>query len=340
MFVRESIAALADWIAAGVETFPRRVVLVSAGAGATRASLLTSSNGAVWRLEKSESDSALSGASMRSVLSDYIAGAVVSSLRRDPTESPEDDQRLHDAVDQLLSALQVDTAAEFRATLFGEAFVLPFSRAELGALVQPLAARFNERVRHWYVRFSRQAPVDAVLVWGDLLTCIDVEQTLRHTFSDSEVHVLSSHCVSRGVVRVMGLSEARELPGHAVSMQQRIPCLEGLWVPQASEAGRAGKGAVLVRLDVDEAPIVPIGDTLRIGRSPSADLPISPFHGEASNAHAVILRKGSLYVLADLNSTNGTYVNGRRVNGPTPLRDGDMIGLAVDGPRFRFNMSW
>ena len=63
---------------------------------------------------------------------------------------------------------------------------------------------------------------------------------------------------------------------------------------------------------------------------------IADSHPEVSNAHAVILRKGSIYELKDLESTNGTYVNGRLLTGTTQLTHGDVITLAVDGPRFRF----
>jgi hypothetical protein len=43
--------------------------------------------------------------------------------------------------------------------------------------------------------------------------------------------------------------------------------------------------------------------------------------------HAVIRREGDAFVLRDAGSAAGTYVNGRRVEGPCPLRSGDAIGL-------------
>lgn len=44
-----------------------------------------------------------------------------------------------------------------------------------------------------------------------------------------------------------------------------------------------------------------------------------------SRYHARLDWTGSMYVLEDLGSKNGTWVNDRRLEGPTPLNDGDMI---------------
>jgi len=44
-----------------------------------------------------------------------------------------------------------------------------------------------------------------------------------------------------------------------------------------------------------------------------------------SRYHARIRREGGQYLVEDLDSKNGTLVNGRRIAGPTALRDGDRI---------------
>jgi pSer/pThr/pTyr-binding forkhead associated (FHA) protein len=51
-----------------------------------------------------------------------------------------------------------------------------------------------------------------------------------------------------------------------------------------------------------------------------------------SRHHAHIRRVGSQFFLEDLNSTNGTFVNGERVATPHILQDGDSIQIA---PRFQ-----
>ena len=81
------------------------------------------------------------------------------------------------------------------------------------------------------------------------------------------------------------------------------------------------------------ARVEPIeGLTLDIGRRPAGEgrpslvLP----DGTVSGAHARIQRaadRPDLFVLHDLASTNGTFVDGRRIVGPTPLSDGAVLFL-------------
>src|SRR5215831_18973785 len=46
-----------------------------------------------------------------------------------------------------------------------------------------------------------------------------------------------------------------------------------------------------------------------------------------SKEHCIIERRGNQFVLRDLGSLNGTYVNGERVVGERPLRHADEIAL-------------
>ncbi|MCH4083228.1 MAG: FHA domain-containing protein [Parafannyhessea sp.] len=61
-----------------------------------------------------------------------------------------------------------------------------------------------------------------------------------------------------------------------------------------------------------------------VGRSPSSDIVINePF---VSATHARFTLQGPALVLEDLNSKNGTLVNGRPIGGqPVTLRDGDEV---------------
>lgn len=66
-----------------------------------------------------------------------------------------------------------------------------------------------------------------------------------------------------------------------------------------------------------------------VGRSPSSDIVIDePF---VSSSHARFTLQGPVLVLEDLNSTNGTLVNGHPIAQPVTLRDGDeiQVGNAV-----------
>mgnify|MGYP003498818034 FL=1 len=65
---------------------------------------------------------------------------------------------------------------------------------------------------------------------------------------------------------------------------------------------------------------------LTIGRLPDNDIVINnPMVGRH---HAkIVMEQGERYEIIDLQSTNGTYVNGRKVKGQMPLRPGDRIML-------------
>jgi pSer/pThr/pTyr-binding forkhead associated (FHA) protein len=68
-------------------------------------------------------------------------------------------------------------------------------------------------------------------------------------------------------------------------------------------------------------------DNYLIGSEPPADL-IVPL-SRVSSQHACITRAASGYTICDLDSRNGTFINGKPIGAePQPLADGDQIGLA------------
>lgn len=66
-------------------------------------------------------------------------------------------------------------------------------------------------------------------------------------------------------------------------------------------------------------------DLLRIGRDPANDFVVNDI--EISRNHAKIFRIDDTFKIEDLNSTNGTFLNGRQINKPEKLKDGDLISL-------------
>src|SRR5215470_15660842 len=53
-----------------------------------------------------------------------------------------------------------------------------------------------------------------------------------------------------------------------------------------------------------------------------------------SKEHCVIEQRGAEFVLRDLGSLNGTYINGERVRGEGALKHGDEIALGATRARF------
>jgi len=113
-------------------------------------------------------------------------------------------------------------------------------------------------------------------------------------------------------------------------------------VPRTGALVVLGNGTSLEGL---RAPrLVPLaGLTLDIGRrsGPSAGNGAQVLvlaDSTVSGSHARIQRATSgsdLFIIQDLSSTNGTYVDGRRIGGPVPLRDGAVLFLGSQALVFR-----
>ena len=69
------------------------------------------------------------------------------------------------------------------------------------------------------------------------------------------------------------------------------------------------------------------GDTLRIGRHPDNEVQIDSM--AVSRHHCLLARApgGGAWVVEDLGSNNGTLLNGARVKGKAPVKDGDVLGI-------------
>jgi DNA-binding winged helix-turn-helix (wHTH) protein len=76
------------------------------------------------------------------------------------------------------------------------------------------------------------------------------------------------------------------------------------------------------------------GDSV-IGRDPRSQVWLD--HEGVSRRHAQIriAKDSERPMLTDLGSTNGTFVRGERVEGPTPLADGDVIKVGSVSVKFR-----
>jgi hypothetical protein len=71
-----------------------------------------------------------------------------------------------------------------------------------------------------------------------------------------------------------------------------------------------------------------------IGRGSEADLRIEDRF--ASGVHCRVYSRGNDYLLEDMQSTNGTFLNGERIDGEEQLRDLDEI--AIGDTTFRFEL--
>lgn len=90
---------------------------------------------------------------------------------------------------------------------------------------------------------------------------------------------------------------------------------------------RPGAGLTVVRSETRAGESVEVRDSVVIGRDEGADLMVDDAY--ASEFHARVTNQSGSLSLLDLGSTNGTYVNGRRVTSPQELNRGDSVQIGT-----------
>ncbi len=73
----------------------------------------------------------------------------------------------------------------------------------------------------------------------------------------------------------------------------------------------------------DQLLVYPLQQTVNIGRDPDNRIHLPG--NSVSRFHAILEPSGDGYAIRDLNSTNGTFVNGSPVRLPVLLREGDVV---------------
>lgn len=86
-----------------------------------------------------------------------------------------------------------------------------------------------------------------------------------------------------------------------------------------------------------------IDEVIAIGRDPRCQIVVDPLRFASVSRRHVEVRPGESQVgeqpswwICDLNSSNGTYLNGRRLQGCQLLQSGDRVSLGNDGPEYIF----
>lgn len=86
---------------------------------------------------------------------------------------------------------------------------------------------------------------------------------------------------------------------------------------------KEGSRVLFVRSESQQGDEFEVGDVVVMGRSDETDVVLDDPY--ASEFHLRLVSQEDGMMLHDLGSTNGTYVNGRRVSAPTELKRGDTI---------------
>lgn len=347
--IREGLAVLAALDQPDAEA----VLLVSLGAGSAYGSYCTLKHG-FWRRMACHTAAAVSGIRARRLISDWMAQDLIQRLRRDVREWPQEDQALQDAIESSLHELAHKPEAWLQLSLAKQQVTTRLTWPSVSDLARPMLDELTSFLKQLLSQCPRSLEPSLVLVWGELAGWPPVVERLQQALPQNIcLRVLAPHAVAFGAARLcargcegafdfsspafaaLNRTDGRYLPSFP-GTEQAFALLEQLPVAAAHDTGSAK--AWLVCLDaIPGKQQMPVAVALRLGRDPNSDwlLP-EELYPEVSRSHAVLRRQGKEFVLCDLKSTNGTYLNGKRIDGEALLADGDIITLGSRGPRFRF----
>jgi adenylate cyclase len=118
----------------------------------------------------------------------------------------------------------------------------------------------------------------------------------------------------------------RQRAAQTVSGQEGNP-------PRPSVSHPASGPRLILKGPAGEITEHPLGDSNVLGRSTTATVRLAD--REVSRKHSQIDLEGNKFVLRDLGSSNGTFLNGTRISGPSTLEDGDEVVIGTTKMQFR-----
>ena len=96
--------------------------------------------------------------------------------------------------------------------------------------------------------------------------------------------------------------------------------------PRAASSRRGGGGRLrILEPDKLKGRTYDVAGELTIGRAAGCQIPLDDSY--VSQLHARVFRRDGDLLVEDLGSTNGTYLNRKKVDGPVPLRRGDRLQI-------------
>jgi pSer/pThr/pTyr-binding forkhead associated (FHA) protein len=96
---------------------------------------------------------------------------------------------------------------------------------------------------------------------------------------------------------------------------------------------KAPRTVVVIGEQGSRVASVPLQGNLQVGRADACQIKLSDTY--VSSFHARIFSRDSEWYVEDLGSTNGTYMNQRRVTSPVEVRAGDRIRVGKTTLEFR-----
>jgi hypothetical protein len=119
---------------------------------------------------------------------------------------------------------------------------------------------------------------------------------------------------------VMEADETGPVPRRRPSVPDRAPGVEPRF-------------EVVAAMGLDPGTLFDLVDGATMGRADASEIPVDdPF---ASSVHARIFPRGQFMYIEDMGSTNGTYLNGRRLRAAERLKIGDLVRIGETEYRYQ-----
>ena len=93
-------------------------------------------------------------------------------------------------------------------------------------------------------------------------------------------------------------------------------------------ARRKGWRLTVVEPEMERGSVFEVDGELTIGRAGGCGIPL-PDDMYASNVHARVFERDGHAWVEDIGSTNGTFVNGERIQAATPVKAGDKVRVGT-----------
>jgi FHA domain-containing protein len=95
--------------------------------------------------------------------------------------------------------------------------------------------------------------------------------------------------------------------------------------PQKKRSKKAPKKLAVIEGENHKGKAFELTDELIIGRGDNSHIVLNDSY--VSTVHARIFARSSQFMVEDMGSTNGTYLNRRRITAPTELQRGDRLKI-------------
>lgn len=130
----------------------------------------------------------------------------------------------------------------------------------------------------------------------------------------------------RAVIRDVRLSAAPTRQATAPRPAPARPAGGRATPPSQRKQPRRRPTELVVHLSTGKPRVIPLhSEEISFGRSSACTVPLDDSY--ASERHARVYRTDGGWMVADMGSTNGTYLNQAKVTAPAPLQAGDQVAI-------------